>query len=193
MNRSVVSTVSCEICGAAMRRQKAWLYHCSRCRFLISTLTPAQGTGVAGLEQLRRHNFEVMLDRIEQIQPLRGTRMLEVGSAWGWFLEAAQRRHAKIRGIEPEGANAEVSKRRGFDVETGFFPESLKDRNLYHIIVFNDVFEHIPNPSAVLKEVEKLLNPSGMVVFNLPSSDGILFKIATMLDVFGAGSWLERM
>lgn len=176
-----------------MRKKKAWLYRCKTCGFFASTLRPAEGTGVAGLEELRRHNFEIMLDRLEEMSPLTGIRILEVGSAWGWFLEAAQRRGAKVQGIEPEEANAELTRQRGFDVETGFFPANLRNNGPYDAIIFNDVFEHLPNPSRMIGEAEKLLNPSGMVVLNLPSSDGILFKIATLFDTCGSHDWLERL
>lgn len=38
-----------------------------------------------------------------------------------------------------------------------------------------------------------MLNHSGIIVLNLPSSDGILFEMATVLDAFGSSSSLERL
>lgn len=183
----------CEVCGADMRSKKPWLYACGECGFMASTLQPAEGTGVGGLEALRRQNFEIMLDKLEQITSMAGARILEIGAAWGWFLEAVSRRGGRARGIEPELANAELCRQHGFDVEDGFFPVDLRDCRPYDIIVFNDVFEHLIQPSIVIKKVEALLKPSGLAVINLPSSDGVLFKIATMLDTLGSHSWLERL
>jgi 2-polyprenyl-3-methyl-5-hydroxy-6-metoxy-1,4-benzoquinol methylase len=183
----------CVVCGAEMRELKPWLYRCRACNIFSSTLKPAAGTGVPGLEELRRQNFEVMFDRLEALSPLSGVRILEVGSAWGWFLEAAQNRGAKAQGIEPEQANAVRAREKGLKVEIGFFPQDLADRGPYDIIVFNDVFEHLSDPVAVAKQTAQLLKPSGILVINLPSSDGILFKIATALDALGAGSWLDRL
>jgi SAM-dependent methyltransferase len=119
--------------------------------------------------------------------------VLEVGSAWGWFLEAAERRGAKVRGIEPEIENAELSRQRGFDIESGFFPADLQNRVPYDMIVFNDTFEHIPNPSLLVAEIQKLLATGGLMVLNLPSSDGALFRIAIILDALGWHSWLNRL
>jgi SAM-dependent methyltransferase len=187
------TSVRCEACGSAMRFKKTWMFRCGTCGFLISTLSPGGGTGVPGLEDLRRRNFEIILDRLEQIRPLERTRVLEVGSAWGWFLTAMHRRGVRVRGIEPEAANAELARRQGLDVDTGFFPHDLRHRGPYDAIIFNDVFEHLPNPSVIVEETQKLLNPGGMVVLNIPSSDGALFKLATMLDAFGSSSWLERL
>lgn len=185
--------VLCQACGSVMRQKKAWLYRCPACKFFASTLRPAEGTGVPGLEALRRQNFEIMLDRLQQIRALDGMRVLEVGSSWGWFLEALERRGAKMRGIEPEAANAEVAIKRGFDVEVGFFPADLRDTKPYDMIVFNDVFEHLPDPSLLVVEIQKLLSPGGLVVINLPSSDGILFRIATILDAVGFDGPLNRL
>jgi len=80
-----------------MRKRKEWLYRCEVCGFLASTLQPGAGTGVGGLEKLRRRNFEIMLDRLDKIRPVTSARILEVESAQGWFLEAASRRGAKIK------------------------------------------------------------------------------------------------
>ena len=183
----------CQVCGADMRPLKPWLYRCGECAFYASTLCPGEGTGIPGLEELRRRNFEVILDRLEKIRPMDGVRILEIGSAWGWFLEAAKRRGAVVRGIEPDVLNAQLTREKGFDVEIGFFPVALRHRGPYDVIVFNDVFEHLPQPSSVVRDAENLLVDSGLIIFNLPSSDGVFFKLATALDHFGLSTWLERL
>ena len=120
------------------------------------------GAGIDGLEALRRANFELLLDRLENQGSIRGKRLLEVGSARGWFLEAAGKRGADVRGIEPEAENARVAQDHGLSVETGLFPQDLEDRGPYDLIVFNDVFEHIPQPSNLIGEVADLLSPGGL-------------------------------
>jgi 2-polyprenyl-3-methyl-5-hydroxy-6-metoxy-1,4-benzoquinol methylase len=185
--------VRCEVCDSVMHKNKRWVYHCGNCGYLISTLRPAEGSGIPGLEALRRRNFEIILDRLEEVKPLAHSRILEVGSAWGWFLEAADRRGARVRGIEPESANAKLAIQHGLDVEIGRFPEDLRDRGPYDIIIFNDVFEHLSGPTAIIRHTEQLLSKDGILILNIPSSDGVLFKIATILDSFGASSWHERL
>ncbi|MBV8739445.1 MAG: methyltransferase domain-containing protein [Alphaproteobacteria bacterium] len=101
--------------------------------------------------------------------------------------------HTVCKGIEPEAAAAEEARQRGLDVETGFFPNDLRDPGAYDIIVFNDVFEHLPLPSSIIKEAARLLNSRGILVINLPSSAGILFKTASILDALGWSSWHERL
>lgn len=184
---------ACEACGAELLPVNEWMRRCRRCGFLVSTLKAGSGTGIEGLEELRRANFEVLLDGLPLLGGVSGKRLLEVGSAWGWFLEAAARRGAKVHGIEPEADNAVLSRKRGFTVEAGLFPAELADRGPYDIIVFNDVLEHIPQPSAVMRAVEELLQPGGLAVVNLPSSDGTLYRIARLLWRAGMHGPYERL
>jgi SAM-dependent methyltransferase len=170
-----------------------WIMTCRDCGFQSSTLEPAEGTGIPGLEDLRRENFKRLLDRIEAHKPLKNARVLEVGSAWGWFLEAAAERGAVVQGIEPEKANADLARTKGLSVESGFFPNDLMDRGPFDIIVFNDVFEHIPSPSKIIQDVEALLKPNGLAVFNYPSSKGMLFRIANLLSSAGLPGPLARL
>lgn len=189
----------CESCGSAMQKTKSWLFHCRHCGFWASTLQPGAGTGIGGLEDLRRRNNEMILDRLERHGSLSGKRVLEVGSAWGWFLEAAARRGAIAHAIEPEDANVTLSRERlaathpCIEIEHGFFPGDLADRGPYDVIVFNDVFEHIPNPSQVIGSVAEILAPGGVAVINIPSSEGIFFRLSRLLDRFGISSPLERL
>lgn len=170
-----------------------WVERCAACGYQRSTLRPGAGTGIDGLESLRRANFELILDRLEVIRPLRGARILEIGSAWGWFLEAATRRGAVAHGIEPEAANVELSRAAGHSVELGFFPSDLRDQGPYDLIVFNDVFEHIPDPAGLGAELERRLAPGGLLVINLPSSDGTIYRIASMFRRLGFASPYERL
>jgi len=176
-----------------MNRINPWLAECNSCAFLCSSLRAGSGTGIDGLEILRRSNFQIVLDQIGKHTQLQDKRLLEVGSAKGWFLEAARERGVKARGIEPELANAELATDRGFDVETGLFPDDLKDRGPYDIVIFNDVLEHIPEPHKAMLHVESMLTPGGLAVVNLPSRRGALFRIARLLSRFGVNGPYDRM
>lgn len=183
----------CPACSAELQRLKDWLQRCPKCRYLCSSLPPGAGTGIEGLEAVRRANFETLLDRIEHHRPLAGARLLEVGCARGLFLAAAARRGALVRGIEPESRNAAVAQAAGFAVDDGFFPQDLADPGPYDLVVFNDVFEHLPHPERALKDVERLLRPGGIAVLNLPTSDGALYRIATLLDRAGVSAPFDRL
>lgn len=184
----------CEVCGSCPARYNTWLSHCKKCGFWCSDLDAGGGTDVEGLEDLRRLNFEVLLDRLETHRRLDGADLLEVGPAHGWFLEAARRRGARVAAIEPDGEQIGALRARfGNSVEQGFFPVDLKNRGPFDCIVFNDVFEHIPRPSALVPLLEDLLRPGGLVVVNCPSSDGIFYRVALRMNRLGLSGPLERL
>ena len=188
-----VATARCPVCGENMIARKSWLSRCRGCGYLGSTLPPGAGTGIEGLRAVRQANFERMLDRLERHRALAGARLLEVGCAQGMFLEAAARRGAHVRGIEPEARNAHFARSAGFDVDSGFFPQDLSDAGPYDLVVFNDVFEHLPNPDRALQAVEAILRPGAVAILNLPTSDGILYKTAALLDRAGSSASFDRL
>lgn len=185
---------SCVVCGTAMRRVRSWLSVCGHCGFRRASLTANAGSDIGGLEALRRRNFGLLLDRLSRVTDLPSRRLLEVGCSQGWFLDAAvQRGVARAVGIEPEAATAHVARGKGHDVRVGYFPDGLGADERFDLIVFNDVFEHLPDPAAMLRVCHERLEDGGLLVLNLPSSDGTLYRVAEMLARFGIDGPLERM
>ena len=84
-----LSEAHCPSCGAPARALKDWLFYCRACGFEFSNLKAGSGTGIEGLETLRKTNFRLLLDRIAAVRPIEGATGLEVGPADGWFMEAA--------------------------------------------------------------------------------------------------------
>ena len=63
----------------------------------------------------------------------------------------------------------------------------------FDIIIFNDVFEHIANLNNTIFEIKKLLKDDGLIFINLPTSDGIVFKISEILNKFGSLKLYNRL
>lgn len=183
----------CAACGAALQPLKPWLARCGACGYLASTLEPGPGTGLEGLEDVRRVNIERTLDRLAQHHALEGADVLDVGCAKGWFLAAAKARGALVHGIEPQEVHVRDGRATGLSIDHGFFPADLTRPGPYDVVAFNDVFEHLPRPEQAIRDVERLLKPGGLAVINLPSSRGVLYRIATALDALGAHGTFDRM
>jgi SAM-dependent methyltransferase len=62
----------------------------------------------------------------------------------------------------------------------------------FDAIIFNDVFEHLPDPIDAIVAVERLLADDGILVLNLPSSDGLFFRVSTLLNRLGWRGPYER-
>lgn len=183
----------------------SWVFKCPACGFQRSTLavdTEGIGAGVEavdesvrreGLDALRKANFETILELLAQQAPA-GKRLLEVGSAHGWFLREALARGYDARGIEPDGV---VVSRLPADLAartaTGFFPKDLPEGAPFDVIVFNDVFEHLPDVEAVLEDCRARLSPAGTLVLNLPYASGVFYRTSELMARVGRQGPFERM
>jgi len=182
----------CVVCDKDMYAKNQWVYHCTGCGFWQSTLTAGGGRGIDGIESLRRNNFVRLCDQLEKKEAISGLECLEVGCAEGWFLDEGRKRNLTSIGIEP----SEVSKlavKSGHDVRAGFFPDVLGDLDKFDLIIFNDVFEHLPDPINALCECEKRLRANGRLVLNLPSSSGFFYRVSLFLMKLGKATPFERL
>ena len=185
--------MKCAVCNGQMRQMQPWLYVCSDCGFGASSLTAGGGRGIEGLATLRRRNFATLCEWLNERYVLNGKKVLEVGCAEGWFLEEARYRGMIGCAIEPSLPHAEMSRTKGFDVIDGFFPDDIDASGMFDFIVFNDVFEHLPNPVSALLRCEELLEPGGVLVLNLPSNRGAFYRLSALLARVGRPGPLERL
>lgn len=193
MNERVVEPRKCVVCQNQLTEQLPWLFRCNSCGLNASSLVAGSGRGIEGLEAVRRKNFRKMCNWLEQCWVLSGKSVLEVGCAEGWFLEEAVRRGMTVKAIEPSAAHAEYSRSKGFDVINGFFPDDVDLEQQFDFVIFNDVFEHLPDPVKAIHHSEALLRQGGVLVLNLPSNRGVLYRLAEFFAKFGNRTILERL
>lgn len=184
--------MNCIACNALMAQKKEWLFECPSCRFYSSTLKSGAGRGVDGLETLRRNNFKIIIDRLKTHRALKGLKCLEVGAAEGWFLDAIAKECVELNAIEPSKQALDLQN-RGYKTTQGFFPDCLPPEEKYDLIVFNDVFEHLPDPVTAIKSCEAHLSDNGILVLNLPNGEGFFYRVANMLDKLGFEKPFNRL
>lgn len=195
----------CVVCGTPVRIAVAeWAARCPQCGTWASSLEPEINAAtslaaeidpaarVSGLERLRRENFNCVLDRLDAFAPLAGARLLDVGSAHGWFLEEAAARGADATGIEPDEEVAAKPLSRGLAVRSGYFPEVVADSESFDIVTFNDVLEHIPDVRATLQACARVVRPGGILSVNIPSADGLGYHVASTAARLGVRGPFER-
>jgi SAM-dependent methyltransferase len=193
----------CGVCGRRTARQtSAWTFHCANCGLWQSTLEHSiddqdhalcEDSRVTALEDLRRDNFARIFEHLSALMPPGHRRLLDVGCAYGWFLSAAAEQGIDGIGIEPDAYTAAAAQARGLQVIPGYFPESLPAGQTFDAVAFNDVLEHIPDVHRMLAACAQVLEPGGLLVLSVPTSEGTLFKIARALAAIGiVGPW-ERL
>lgn len=112
--------------------------------------------------------FQDQLKSLESHIP-RG-KLLDIGCAYGFLLEAAA-----ARGWQPQGV--ELSKDAADHVKQEFglpvFNGKLRDAGLaaaeFDAVIMNDVIEHMTDPLAEIREVHRLLRPGGLFILHTPN------------------------
>lgn len=146
-----------------------------------------------GLKPLRQNNFVDVLAVMRGLGLRPAARLLDVGCAHGWFLDVAKAEGHQATGIEPDAAIAAMPLASGHDVRVGFFPQALAAEERFDAISFHDVFEHLPDPPQAAAAVHEALKPGGFAILNLPSRQGVLFRVADGLSRLGWSGPMDRL
>ena len=200
--------MNCLVCASPTRRGLVdWHRTCPSCRYEAADLQPRINAAATrahlnesdreeALRALRQQNFQTILrdirSKLEAPAMGKKSRLLDVGCAHGWFLDLADG-HFTVLGIEPDIEMAERARTRGLPIRAGYFPCALMDDERFDVIVFNDVLEHVPDIHAALRACYLRLHPGGLLVLNLPSSRGVLYRLSKLLWRLGVRGPFRRM
>jgi len=105
---------------------------------------------------------------------------LDVGSAVGSVVLAAQDHAWDATGIEANPVFINESKQKSLNIVSGFFPDSLaltKYAAFFHAISMLDVLEHMINPVEFLNGVKKYLTPAGIVLIQVPNLNSLHIQL----------------
>ena len=186
----------CTICNSDLKKINDYVFECKKCFFLKSNLKSGYGREIEGLEELRRRNFKQIIKVIKSFNSLEKCKILEIGSGNGFFIDECNASQINISGSEADDEQVSLLKKKFPNILQISLPlEKIDDIKFekYDFIVFNDVFEHLENLDKVISQFEFLLNENGKVIINLPSSKGIIFKFAKLLNSIGISRFYDRL
>jgi 2-polyprenyl-3-methyl-5-hydroxy-6-metoxy-1,4-benzoquinol methylase/spore coat polysaccharide biosynthesis predicted glycosyltransferase SpsG len=121
-------------------------------------------------------------DRLEKIKNLTGSlegkRVLDIGCAYGAFLQEAKESGCSVFGIDPaEEAVEYLRVKLGIGALQGFFPDKrlaeMAKSEAFDIVSMWYVAEHLPDLNAALASVRGLLRPGGILALSTPSASGV--------------------
>jgi SAM-dependent methyltransferase len=189
--QSTAGQFLCVVCGQKMvAGLEPDLWRCPDCQYQCSTFVDSVTNSAArlnethrrqGLEALRRRNAQTILDVLAHVRSLPGARLCDIGCAYGWFLDEAERAGIVALGIEPDAPVAALAENRGLNVRLGNFPDCLAAVEQFDVLTLNDVLEHLPQIERMVGACRQHLLPSGLLAIALPTSSGAVFRIGSLL------------
>lgn len=118
---------------------------------------------------------------IRQITPLRGKRVLDMGSGYGGMLISMAEQGADVVGLDIDSERAQIGRKRLADLgmkipyhEADICAPGMSERlGEFDVVVCQDVLEHVLDPTRVIASLCKMLRRGGVIYVQIPNKYGI--------------------
>ena len=126
------------------------------------------------------------LDWIQNLIPLKGLRVLDVGCGGGILADAMARQGADVLGIDLASKALKVAQLHALEAQT----EGVQYREIsaealaaeqpgsFDVVTCMEMLEHVPDPSLVVKACAALVKPGGHVFFSTINRNAKAFLFA---------------
>jgi len=123
---------------------------------------------------------------IEELAPLTGRRVLDVGCGGGILADAMARKGADVLGIDLATKALKVAQLHALEAQT----EGVEYREIsaealaaeqpasFDVVTCMEMLEHVPNPASVVKACAALVKPGGYVFFSTINRNAKAFLFA---------------
>jgi len=128
--------------------------------------------------EMRVNSFYRSLVGLKKNLPPTGSKVLDIGTAGGGFLEAATRFGYDAVGIEPSHFMVEQGKKKGLNIIQGVLKDKVFPEASFDLVCLWDVLEHVTNPLNVLQVARKIVKPGGILLINYPDIGTWMAKLA---------------
>lgn len=182
--------VKCKLCGKRTKLKHIVLkfkyYWCGNCKTLYIHPFPSEKI----LSQYYKNSFQypagekneiqirkraqLILNRLINLNP-QGSKLLDIGSGYGYFLDEAHKKRLIISGIEPSIKLIKKSLHSERIIHDQFPSKKLLTFKFDFITIIH-VIEHVQNPKHMIKEAIKLLHPNGVLFIETPNLNSHLYN-----------------
>ncbi len=183
------TTAVCNVCGNTnasplIAKNGYRVYECLSCGLAFTHPQPASlaeqyDSAYFDLYRKRRHfRLKRAESRLKQIELIVAPgRLLDIGCSLGYFVEAANARGWTASGIDISEHAAYEARKFGLDVRAGTIEQIGFEDCSFDCVTMWDVLEHVPNPTAHMLEVRRILAPGGLVVIGTPDLGHLAFRM----------------
>jgi SAM-dependent methyltransferase len=129
--------------------------------------------GYKGYVERREEQVQKSAPKVETMErfvPRRG-RVLDVGCAAGFFLEAARQAGWEACGVEHSPFSSEEARRHGLDARTGTLRDAAWPEGHFDVATFWGVVGHVNDPSGNVREAWRVLRPGGLILLHTPNQE----------------------
>jgi 2-polyprenyl-3-methyl-5-hydroxy-6-metoxy-1,4-benzoquinol methylase len=107
-----------------------------------------------------------------------GGRLLDVGCATGEFLAEMEAQPGwESYGVEPVTYAAELAqKKTQANIFVGTLMEIHYPADFFDVVTLWDVLEHVADPIGILREVQRILKPGGLLVICTPDAESAMAR-----------------
>jgi 2-polyprenyl-3-methyl-5-hydroxy-6-metoxy-1,4-benzoquinol methylase len=128
-------------------------------------------------ESLQIRDYANTRALLARLYPQRG-KIVEIGSGLGFQLEAFRKEGWEVLGIDPDRNSCRHATQKlniptiASTLDAAALPDESAD-----VVLMLHVIEHLPDPVATLREINRVLKPGGHLVLETPRYDTLMYKL----------------
>jgi len=153
----------CAECGQLVSQIRESEYIASMAEFDTSTGTLPTASTQRRHDQRAAQMFNT-LKSLLQVPEGNQLRLLDIGCSTGALMLSARRHGFDVDGVEPARRAAEAAQAAGLKVVAGTLKEAAYPPASFQAATLMEVIEHLSQPSDLLREVWRVLEPNGILV-----------------------------
>lgn len=129
-------------------------------------------------ERMKQATFHDKLTVIERYMPAKG-RILDIGCATGFFLDAARQRGWEPYGVELSSYSSALARKKIGEerIFTGQVEDARFTPGFFDAVVMTDVIEHVPDVRSFIAEVARVLRPGGIAAVTTPDPQALSCRL----------------
>jgi SAM-dependent methyltransferase len=110
----------------------------------------------------------------------KGGRLLDVGCAYGHFLETMRNAGWQVEGIEICAPAVAACHRKSLQVAASTLAEADLPRLRFDVVTMFYVFEHLSDPLGGLRKIHAALKPGGLCLVRVPDTTPLVKRLVRM-------------
>ncbi len=131
------------------------------------------------LELVRSIKMATFRRELEHLRKYVGSgKILDIGCAMGFFLEAARESNWDVYGVELSTYAAKIAQQTlGQKIYNGALEAAKFEDGFFEVVVMSDLLEHVTDPASFLTEVMRIIKPGGLLMIVTPNLESLSAKI----------------